>query len=92
MAEVKLTTHLFEFFPDLRGREIIVDGGTVAEVIRNLDAMAPGIAFYLCDERGSLRTHVNVFIDDERVVDRRRLRDAVDDEACVFIMQALSGG
>ena len=27
-----------------------------------LEAMAPGFAFYVCDELGRLRRHVNVFV------------------------------
>lgn len=92
MPQVKLTTHLFEFFPDLRGRELLVEAATVAEVVQQLDELAPGLGLYLCDERGSLRTHVNVFIGEERVIDRRALRDPVPAQACVYVMQALSGG
>jgi hypothetical protein len=46
----------------------------------------------VCDERGRLRTHVNIFIDEERVADRARLSDPVAPDARVFILQALSGG
>jgi sulfur-carrier protein len=92
MAKVELTRHLFEFFPQLAGKEILVEATNVAEVIRELEKIAPGFAFYVCDERGSLRTHVNVFIEDDRIVDRSRLTDRVRPGARVFIMQALSGG
>lgn len=92
MAKVELTKHLFTFFPALEGRELIVPGETVADVVRALDAIAPGFAFYVCDERGRLRMHVNVFVDQERIVDRQRLSDRVEPESVVNIMQALSGG
>ncbi len=92
MVTVELTRHLFTFFPQLQGRAIHVEASTVAEVNAAVDALAPGILGYLCDERGRLRTHVNVFINNERVADRGRLRDPVPPDATVFIMQALSGG
>jgi sulfur-carrier protein len=92
MATVELTKHLFQFFPHLEGKELVVEAATVAEVVRGLEAIAPGIAFYLCDERGRLRQHVNVFIGEEPVTDRRDLSDRVDAGSRVFIMQALSGG
>lgn len=92
MVQVQLTPHLFTFFPDLKGREIVVEATSAAEVVRELDRIAPGIAFYICDERGNLRTHVNIFIGDERVVDRQRLSDPVRAGSRVFILQALSGG
>jgi len=92
MARVELTTHLYTFFPDLKGRELSVSGATVAEVLRELEAMAPGFTFYVCDERGRLRTHVNIFVGEERVGDRQRLTDPVAPGSVVYIMQALSGG
>lgn len=92
MATVELTKHLFTFFPALERRRIEVEAATVADVIRELDRLAPGIAFYLCDERGRLRMHVNVFVGEERVRDRHRLSDPLAPDARVSIFQALSGG
>lgn len=92
MAKVELTRHLFSFFPHLEGQEIEVEAATVAEVVREMEKRAPGFAFYVCDERGRLRTHVNVFIGEDRIVDRVRLGDRVGAGDRVFIMQALSGG
>lgn len=92
MAQVELTAHLHQFFPKLAGRALAVDGATVAEVVRRLDALAPGFAFYVCDERGRLRQHVNIFVGEERVNDRATLTDPVAPHARVLILQALSGG
>jgi hypothetical protein len=92
MAKVTLTKHLFAFFPGLEGKELVVDATTVAEVVRAIDALAPGFAFYVCDELGRLRRHVNIFVEEQRVNDRARLSDPVAPDARVFIMQALSGG
>jgi hypothetical protein len=92
MARVELTRHLFSFFPGLQGRELVVAGATVAEVVAGLDALAPGIRFYLCDERGRLRQHVNIFVGDERVNDRATLTDPLAPDSRLFILQALSGG
>lgn len=92
MARVELTRHLYAFFPRLEGRELVVDASTVAEVVRAMEAIAPGFAFYVCDERGRLRTHVNIFVGNDRVADRARLSDRVEADSRVLIMQALSGG
>jgi len=92
MAKVELTRHLFAFFPALEGKELNVDAATVADVIGELERIAPGFAFYVCDERGRLRTHVNIFVGQHRVADRARLSDPVRADSRVFIMQALSGG
>lgn len=92
MPRVELTKHLFQFFPQLAGKELQLEGATIAEVVRALDGIAPGIAFYVCDERGRLRQHVNIFIEEVPVIDRRELSDRVEPNSRVFIIQALSGG
>lgn len=92
MARVELTRHLFTFFPHLEGKELEVEATNVAEVVQAMEKLAPGFAFYVCDERGRLRTHVNVFIGDDRIADRERLTDRVYPDTRVFILQALSGG
>ena len=92
MPKVELTRHLFTFFPHLEGRDITVEASTLREVVSEMEKIAPGFAFYVCDERGRLRTHVNMFIGEERAQDRTTLSDPVGPDAQVFIMQALSGG
>lgn len=92
MAKVELTRHLYMFFPDLEGKALRVDAATVADVVREMERIAPGFAFYVCDERGRLRPHVNIFVGEERVTDRDGLTDALEPDSHVFILQALSGG
>ena len=92
MAKLELTRHLHELFPALAGRDLVVEAATVADAVRELDKLVPGLAFYVCDERGRLRRHVNVFVDGERILDRGRLSDPVRPDSSILIMQALSGG
>jgi len=90
MAQVKFTSHLQRFFPDLQPGEI--EGQTIAEIIIALDKRYPGIAAYIVDEHGALRKHVNIFVGDGLVNDREKLSDAVSSADRVYIFQALSGG
>lgn len=92
MAVVHLTRHLYTFFPHLEGKELAVEASTVAEVVRALEGLAPGIGFYVCDERGRLRRHVNIFVGKQMIRDRGGLSDAVAPGDEVHILQALSGG
>jgi molybdopterin converting factor small subunit len=92
MVQVQLTRHLFTHFPQLEGQTLEVDAIDVAGVVRALEERAPGIGFYLCDERGRLRPHVNVFIGNALIRDRRHLSDSVSNGDKVSILQALSGG
>ena len=92
MATVEITKHLWDVLPALRDKTLTVDATSVAEVVREVERIAPGFTYYICDERGCLRTHVNIFVGQERILDRTRLSDPVDDSSRVLIMQALSGG
>lgn len=92
MVTVHLTQHLHSFFPQLKGKEVVIEASTALEVVRALEGLAPGIGFYICDERGCLRTHVNIFVDKQMIRDRRGLSDTVAAGGEVHILQALSGG
>jgi sulfur carrier protein ThiS len=92
MCKVEMTHHLYRFFPELENREIEVRGGSVAEVLEQVGAIAPGFSGYIIDERGKLRRHVMLSINDNIVIDRKALSDRVPDDGTLFIFQALSGG
>jgi sulfur-carrier protein len=92
MATVEITKHLWDFLPTLRDKTLNLPGSTVAELVLEVERIAPGFTDYICDERGCLRTHVNIFVGDERILDRTRLSDPVQASSRVLIMQALSGG
>ena len=87
---VHFTPALKRFVPDLHSIE--VQGSTVADVIQNVAAIYPGLTDYLIEENGALRKHVNIFINDTFILDRKTLSDAVRDKDEVYIIQALSGG
>ncbi len=91
MPNVHFTTHLQRFFPTLK-QGTLAGGNTVAEIIQSLEQQHPGLAAYIVDERGGLRKHVNIFVDDELITDRTKLSDVVRQRTRVFIFQALSGG
>lgn len=91
MPGVRFTTHLQRFFPELK-QGVQIEGHTVAQVVAALENRYPGMADYLIDERGALRKHVNIFIDDDLITDRQTLSDSVTHSNRIFIFQALSGG
>lgn len=87
-----MTSHLYRFFPALAHMEISTKPGSVAEVLRQIDTLAPGFSDYVLDERGALRRHVKISINNTLVVDRKNLSDYVPEGATLYIFQALSGG
>ncbi len=66
--------------------------GSVAEILRAVNDIAPGFTDYVLDEHGALRRHVILSINDTIVIDRKTLSDRVPDDGTVYIVQALSGG
>jgi molybdopterin synthase sulfur carrier subunit len=66
-----------------------VDADTVEAVFADLERRFPGIRFRVVDERGALRRHMKVFVNDEAVRDLSTPLRANDE---MTIMQALSGG
>lgn len=92
MAHVEFTAHLSDLFPTLGKEPLHIEATSVAALIDALEARQPGISFYLCDELGRLRRHVNIFVNGEMVIDRPRLSDRLESSSSVFIAQALTGG
>lgn len=64
-------------------------GGTVAEVVNDLDAQFPGIRFRMINEQGNLRRHMRMFFDGEMV---HELSHPLRADGELLIVQALSGG
>ena len=72
--------------------EVTVDGSTVGEALKALDAAHPGFAERLFDGDGNLRRFVNVFVADEDIRFLDGLETPVDDATTVSIIPAVAGG
>lgn len=64
-------------------------GGTLGEVLDDLDRRYPGIRFRVVDEQDRLRRHVRCFVN---AADARDVGMRVDDGDEIYIVGALSGG
>jgi molybdopterin synthase sulfur carrier subunit len=69
-----------------------VDAGSLADVIKALDAAHPGFGDRLLDDEGKLRRFVNVFVDDDDVRYLDGLATNVPDGQTVSIIPAVAGG
>jgi molybdopterin converting factor small subunit len=86
MATVKLRAPLKALADG--NREVFADGGSVGEVLRELERLHPRIVGWVLDEHGRVRRHVNVFIDGERV----REDAPVAPGATLHVLPSISGG
>ena len=72
--------------------EVQVDGSTVGEALKALDATYPGFADRLFDEAGELRRFVNVFLADEDVRFLDGLTTPVAPGQTISVVPAVAGG
>jgi len=72
--------------------EVEVEGTTVGEALKALDAAHPGLADRLFDESGNLRRFVNVFLADEDVRFLDGLGTPVSPGQTLSIIPAVAGG
>ncbi len=72
--------------------EVAVEGASVGEVLKALDATHAGFADRLFDDGGNLRRFVNVFLADEDVRFLDGLATPVTDGQTLSIVPAVAGG
>jgi molybdopterin converting factor small subunit len=85
MAVVRLRAPLSEL---AGGRELSLDGATVGDVLRRLEAERPPVAGWILDELGAIRPHINVFVNGER----GRADTAVAGADRIHVLPSISGG
>ncbi|HTT09217.1 MAG TPA: MoaD/ThiS family protein [Gammaproteobacteria bacterium] len=64
-------------------------GGTVGEILDDLDRRFPGIRFRIIDEQDRIRRHLRVFINEEQT---HALETPLKPDDRLIILGALSGG
>ena len=71
---------------------LTADGGTLREVLSDLDARHPGLLARVVAGDGTLHRFVNVYLNDEDVRDLGALETEVGDGDVVSILPAVAGG
>jgi molybdopterin synthase sulfur carrier subunit len=69
-----------------------VRGGTINEVIEDLERQYPGVKSRLCDDSGQIKRYVNVFVNDEEIRALKGSNTPVSDKDEVSIVPAMAGG
>lgn len=83
---VLIPTALHSYTGDSR---VEAEGGTVADVLDDLERRYPGIRFRIIDEQGNIRRNIRFFFDGEMV---QELAHPLRADGELIIAQALSGG
>jgi molybdopterin synthase sulfur carrier subunit len=71
--------------------EVSIEGGTVAEIIDNLEKKHPGMKERLCDEKG-VRRFVNIYANEEDIRFLDNLATKLKEGDSVSIVPAIAGG
>lgn len=69
-----------------------VTGATVRAALDAVFAENPRLRSYILDDQDRLRQHVYIFVNNDRIADRKRLSDPVQAQDEIYVMQALTGG
>lgn len=72
--------------------EVMVEAGSVQQLIETLEKSYPGMKERLCDENGKIRRFVNVYLNEEdiRFLDKEATSLKAGDE--ISIVPAIAGG
>jgi len=90
MNRVRIPTQLRTFTND--ASEVEAQGGTVSEIVDDLEARYPGLKERLMDDSGKLRRFVNIYVNDEDVRFLDGIGTEVPDGAKLSIIPAVAGG
>lgn len=72
--------------------EVSASGGTVDELIQDIDRQFPGLKDRLCDPHGKLRRFVNVYVNEEDIRFLKQEATPIKDGDEVSIIPAIAGG
>jgi molybdopterin synthase sulfur carrier subunit len=90
MAIVRIPTPLRKLTGG--AEEVQAAGKSVGELIGELEKKYPGLKERICDESGSVRRFVNIFVKDEDIRFLQNLETPLGDKDEVSIVPAIAGG
>jgi molybdopterin synthase sulfur carrier subunit len=72
--------------------EVSAKGGTVDDVVADLERQFPGLKERLVDETGELRRFINIYVNEEDIRFMDGKKTALKDGDAVSIVPAIAGG
>lgn len=72
--------------------EVDAAGGTIREIVDDLEKQFPGFKERMCDDDGELRRFVNVYVGEEDIRFLDGLDTVIPEDELVSIIPAVAGG
>lgn len=72
--------------------EVTAEGGTIQDMIEDLEENYPGIKERICTEDGELREFLNIYMNDEDIRFMDELETEINDNDEISIIPAIAGG
>ena len=92
MVTVNVAGFLTDFASGQNRIVLNADAQTVGEALERLWAQHVGLRDRVVNERGSLRPHVNIFLNEDNVRRKQLLETALPENCEITILPAVSGG
>ena len=92
MPRVVLASALRRWLPGEGELSLEVEAGDVRAALEQVFAVHPVLRGYVLDERGTVRHHVALFVDNAVLRDKADLSQPLGAASELYVMQALSGG
>jgi molybdopterin synthase sulfur carrier subunit len=89
-TKVKIPTPLRKLTQN--NAEVVAAGGTIRELVEDLEKQFPGFKERMCDDQGELRRFVNVYVGEEDIRFLEGLDTKIPEGEQVSIIPAVAGG
>ncbi len=90
MATIIIPTPLRKFTNNTA--KLQIKSGTVSESIAELTTNFPDLKRHLLDDKGQIRSFVNIFVGDDDIRDLQQEQTEIKDDSVVSIIPAIAGG
>jgi sulfur-carrier protein len=90
MATVIIPTPLRKFTNNTAKVEI--NAGTIEETVQELTLNFPDLKKHLLDDKGQIRSFINIFVGDNDIRDLQQEKTSVKSDTLISIVPAIAGG
>jgi molybdopterin converting factor small subunit len=90
MATIIIPTPLRKFTGNQS--KLDISAGTIEEAVRDLSSSFPDIKKHLLDEKGQIRSFLNIFVGEDDIRDLENEKTSLQANTVVSIVPAIAGG